>query len=101
MTTIMSGLSRFERIAMVAAVVSVSLVAVVALALRGCGDRDVTVVMPVPDSVAASLLHKDEAVRDTVASPVCRQRVRSKKGAVSKEPVGRDYFSPPEDITVK
>lgn len=97
----MSGQSRFERIAMVAAVVSVSLVAVVALALRGCGDRDVTVVMPVPDSVAASLLHKDEAVRDTVASPVCRQRVRSKKGAVSKEPVGRDYFSPPEDITVK
>lgn len=101
MTTIMSGLSRFERIAMVAAVVSVSMVAVVAFALRGCGDRDVTVVMPVPDSVAAALLQKDEAVRDTVARPVRRQRVRSKKGAVSKEPVGRDYFSPAEDITGK
>lgn len=54
----MSGQSRFERIAMVAAVVSVSMVAVVAFALRGCGDRDVTALMPVPDSVAQHCCRK-------------------------------------------
>ncbi len=90
----MSGQSRFERIAMVAAVVSVSMVAVVAFALRGCGDRDVTALMPVPDSVAAALLQKDEAVRDTVARPVRRQRVRSKKGRFPKSQSGATIFLP-------
>ncbi len=88
----MSGQSRFERIAMVAAVVSVSMVAVVAFALRGCGDRDVTALMPVPDSVAAALLQRPYGIQWRVRYAGNVYAV--KKGRFPKSQSGATIFLP-------